>query len=354
MQTMLVPDAFPLSGVPVDIRPDRTPATVTWSRVGETTTHRILLVDDNAVVRTSMRRLLSRYGFDVLEAHDGPSALVACRTLRPDLVILDVQMPGSDGFEVCAAIKADPASALVPVMLITAIDSDEYRLRGAEAGCDDFFTKPVATSELVARARTAMRQKHITDGMEATESVLFTLARIVEGRDADTEGHCNRLSTLGERLARRIKLPVASHLALRYAGIVHDIGKVVVPDAVLLKRGPLTDEEWTIMRRHAAEGERICAPLHSFRDVLPIIRHHHERLDGTGYPDGLRGEEIPITARVLQAVDVFDALTMSRPYKAALTPAAALDVMESEVRRGWWDPAVFSEFRAMINHEGAN
>ena len=326
----------------------------TWTRNGEINTQRILLVDDHPVVRSSMARMLSRFGFDVLEATDGPSAIDACRTRKPDLVILDVQMPGCDGFEVCRAIKSDAASALVPVMLVTALDTPEYRLKGAEAGADDFFTKPVATPELVARARAAMRQKNITDGMEATEAVLFTLARIVEGRDADTEGHCNRLSVLGERLAARIGLPKTSQLAVRHAGIVHDIGKVVVPDAVLLKRGPLTDDEWSVMRRHAVEGERICAPLSSFRDVLPIIRHHHERLDGTGYPDGLKGDAIPITARVLQVVDVFDALTMSRPYKQALSPLAALGVMEEEVRRGWWDPAVYAEFSRMINQGGIN
>jgi putative two-component system response regulator len=349
MQTLEVrtPEPFPtLPGAPA--------AAVTWSRTSGAVSQRILLVDDHPVVRHSMARMLGRYGFDVLEAGDGPSALAACRTLKPDLVILDVQMPGCDGFEVCRNIKNDPTSTLVPVMLVTALDTPEYRLRGAEAGADDFFTKPVATPELVARARTAMRQKHITDGMEATEAVLFTLARNVEGRDSDTEGHCNRLSVLGERLGARIGLSKSQQTALRHAGIVHDIGKVVVPDAVLLKRGPLTDDEWAVMRRHAVEGERICAPLNSFKDVLPIIRHHHERLDGTGYPDGLKGDAIPITARVLQVVDVFDALSMSRPYKAALTPQGALSVMEEEVRKGWWDPQVFAEFSKMVNEGGAD
>jgi putative two-component system response regulator len=351
MQTLTVAG---LPDIELDLIETRMPA-LTWkSGPDAELPKRILLVDDHPVVRTSMARMLCRHGFDVLEATDGPSAITACRLQKPDLVLLDVQMPGCDGFEVCRSIKEDAASALIPVVLVTALDTAEYRLRGAEAGADDFFTKPVATPELVARVRTAMRQKHITDGMEASEAVLFTLARIVEGRDADTEGHCNRLSILGERLGARIGLPRASQIALRHAGIVHDIGKVVVPDAVLLKRGPLTDDEWTIMRRHAVEGERICAPLNSFRDVLPIIRHHHERLDGTGYPDGLKGEAIPITARVLQVVDVFDALTMARPYKPALTTAGALDVMANEVQRGWWDPAVYSEFAKMITQQGAN
>ncbi len=315
---------------------------------------RVLLVDDNAAIRRSLGRLLTRYNIDVIDAHDGESALEACRTHLPDLVMLDVQMPGSNGFDVCRRIKDEAASALIPVVMVTALDTPEYRLRGAEAGADDFFTKPVAVPELVARVRTAIRQKHITDTMEPAQAVLFTLARIVESRDADTEGHCNRLSKLGEQLATRLRLPLASRRALRTAGIVHDIGKVVVPDAVLLKRGPLTEDEWAIMRRHAVEGERICAPLHSLADVLPIIRHHHERQDGTGYPDRLAGDAVPVTARVLQVVDVYDALTMSRPYKPALAPDAALDVMESEVRRGWWDPAVFDAFSRMIREGGTN
>ena len=314
----------------------------------------VLLVDDNAIVRNSLARMLRRHAFNVIEASDGPSALEACRTRDPDLVLLDVQMPGVDGFEVCRTIRNDPASALVPIMLVTALDTAEYRLKGAEAGADDFFTKPVATPELVARVRNAMKQKTIINHMEPAESVLFTLARIVESRDADTEGHCTRLSQIAQELARRVGLPVSAQAALRTAGIVHDIGKVVVPDAVLLKRGPLNADEWSIMRRHAVEGERICAPLHSLRDVLPIIRHHHERLNGTGYPDGLRGAEIPITARVLQVVDVYDALSMSRPYKKALPKLEVLGIMQSEVQAGWWDPQVFDVFQAMILEEGRN
>ncbi len=330
-------------------------ARVTWKRAAtDVPTQRVLLVDDHPVVRSSMARLLGRQGFDVLEACDGPSALTACRTLRPDIVLLDVQMPGCDGFEVCRSIKTDAASALIPVVMLTAVDSDEYRLKGAEAGCDDFFTKPVATPELVARVRGALRQKSITDHMEPAEAVLFTLARIVESRDSATEGHCNRLSILGEKLARRLGLSLNAQTALRQAGIVHDIGKVVVPDAILLKRGPLTPDEWDVMRKHSLEGERICSPLQSFRDVLPIIRHHHERLDGTGYPDKLKGEEIPITARVLQIVDVYDALSMARPYKPALSTKDVLQIMETEVRRGWWDPAVFAEFQVMVAEGGIN
>lgn len=308
----------------------------------------VLVADDEEAMRSVLSRLLTRAGIRVIEAEDGLSALAACRTRMPDLVLLDASMPGKDGFEVCREIKADPATALIPVVLVTGFDAVEDRIRGADVGADDFYHKPIEALELLARVRSALRMKKLTDGLEAAESVLFSMARIVEARDSDTEGHCSRLSVLAEKLAKRLGMSASDQSALRRAGILHDIGKVVVPDAVLLKRGPLTDAEWQIMREHAAAGERICAPLRTFADVLPIIRHHHERRDGSGYPDRLAGDAIPMGARVLQVVDVFDALTMPRPYKAAMTHEKALFTMEDEVRRGWWDPTVFGAFTTMI------
>jgi putative two-component system response regulator len=232
--------------------------------------------------------------------------------------------------------------------MVTGADSLQDRVHGASVGADGYFGKPFEAPELIARVNAALRQKRYTDGLEDVEAVLFTLARVIEGRDADTEGHCFRLSTLAEQLGERLALPLEMQVALRRAGIVHDIGKVVVPDAVLLKPGPLDDDEWQMMRRHAEAGERICAPLQSFQDVLPIIRHHHERFDGSGYPDGLVGSAIPLTARVLQVVDVYDALTMKRPYKRAFTSAETLDLMADEVRRGFWDPQVYVVFAGMM------
>jgi putative two-component system response regulator len=317
-------------------------------------TQRVLVADDQPMVRAALAKILKRLGLEVVEATDGPSAISAALTMAPDLVLLDVSMPGCDGYEVCRQLKSDHRTALTPVVLVTGDDSIKDRVRGAEVGADDFFTKPFEVAELAARVRAALRQKSVTDGLEASDAVLFTLARVVEARDADTEGHCARLSTLAERLGERLRLPLRDRVALRRAGIVHDIGKLVVPDAVLLKRGPLTGEEWALMRSHAAAGERICAPLRSFADMLPIIRHHHERFDGTGYPDGLVGSAIPMGARVLQVVDVFDALTMTRPYKKALATTEALAVLDAEVRRGWWDPAVFQAFGAMMPEETAN
>jgi putative two-component system response regulator len=217
-------------------------------------------------------------------------------------------------------------------------------VRGLEAGADDFLTKPVERASLLARTRSLLSLKRFTDELEHAETVLFTLARSIEGKDAYTGGHCERLSDHSARLAEAIGLSAEQVKALRRAGIVHDIGKVAIPDSILGKPGRLTEQEFAVVKEHPVVGERICAPLRSFHLVLPIIRHHHEKMNGTGYPDGLRGDDIPVTARILQIVDVYDALTTARPYKAALSASETLQIMEDEVNKGWWDPDIFREF----------
>ena len=314
----------------------------------------ILVADDQALNRELLEELLTAQGFKVVTVTDGVSALEQLTKTQIDLVLLDVMMPRLTGFEVCQKIKSNPETDLIPVVLVTALSDKQDRLEGIKAGADDFLTRPVDRTELLARVRSLLKLKFRTDELERAESVLFSLARSIEGKDPYTHGHCERLAEESVLLGERVGLSDDQIIALRRAGVVHDIGKVAVPDAILLKPGRLTPEEWEVIRQHPIVGERICAPLKSFRSVLPIIRHHHERYNGTGYPDGLRGDEIPIAARVLQIVDVYDALTTERPYKKAFSLAEALTTMREEVAKGWWDPQIFDTFERMTRRTEDN
>jgi putative two-component system response regulator len=308
----------------------------------------ILIADDHESSRAGLEGLLGLEGLKVIAVEDGAAALDAFYLHHPDMLLLDVNMPRLSGIEVCRRLKNNPETYLVPIVLITALTATEDRIRGIEAGADDFVNKPVEREQLIARVRSLLRQKAYTDELERAESVLFALARSIEGKDPYTEGHCERLSEYSAQLGEHMRLDAPQIKALRRAGIVHDIGKVAVPDSILLKPARLTRGERLILQRHPVVGERICAPLKSFQLVLPIIRHHHEKLDGTGYPDNLKGDRIPLTARILQIVDIYDALTTERPYKPALSVEQAMAVMAREVKKGWWDPEVFAQFRNLL------
>lgn len=308
----------------------------------------ILVADDNEAIRDLLCDLLSGEGYNIISASDGDQALNAIHNKSVDMALLDVMMPGQTGFAVCQAIKSRPETRFIPVVLITGLSSIDERIQGIKAGADDFLSKPVNQHELMARVHSLLRLKEFTDELESAETVLFSLALSIEAKDPYTKGHCDRLSKYSLSLARRLGLPEEQCLALRRAGIVHDIGKIGVPEQVLVKVGPLTTEEWAMMKQHPAAGERICSPLKSFRLVLPVIRHHHEKLDGSGYPDGLKGDEIPLTARVLQVVDIYDALATDRPYRAAMRSEDAFAVMREEVKRGWWDGSLVDKFEALV------
>ena len=308
----------------------------------------ILVADDQPSNRELLEELLTAQGFKVIAASDGAAALEELARVQADLVLSDVMMPRMNGFEMCERIKANPDTYLIPVILITALSDKHDRLEGIKVGADEFLSRPVDRTELLARVRSLLKLKQRTDELERAESVLFSLARSIEGKDTYTHGHCERLSEYSARLGEHLGLAEDQLIALRRAGVVHDVGKIAVPDAILLKPGSLTVEEWKLIREHPVVGERICAPLKSFRFVLPIIRHHHEKFDGSGYPDGLRGQAIPETARVLQIVDVYDALTTDRPYKKAFSITDALQTMKQEVARGWWDRHNFDQFERLI------
>lgn len=308
----------------------------------------ILVADDNPSAREVLEMMLRTHGYRVLSAADGPQALAALEGETIDLALIDVVMPGQSGFAVCRAVKDRPDTRLTPVVLITGLGRVEDRIHGIEAGADDFLNKPVRKEELLARVKSLVRIKRFTDELESAETVVFTLAASIEAKDPYTEGHCDRLSRYSWALGERLGLSPEELIALRRGGVVHDIGKVALPERVLLKPGPLDAHERELMQTHTVIGERICAPLRSFRPVLPIIRWHHERQDGSGYPDHLKGDQIPLIARVLQTVDIYDALTTDRPYRKALSSERAFAILRDEVRRGWWDGALVNEFEKLL------
>lgn len=311
-------------------------------------TQTILVVDDKLDTLLLVRELLTSRGYNVTTASDADEALQSIRGERPDLILLDVIMPGRSGYDLCRELKEDPATRLIPVVMITGLSDRSDRIRGIEAGADDFLSKPLYPEELYARVNSLLKLKHFTDELENAEAVLFSLALGVEARDPFTGDHCSRLAQYAGELGRHLHFEYDSVVALERGGYLHDLGKIKVPDEILKKGTELTLAEWEIMKQHPAAGETICQPLNSFRKVLPIIRHHHEHWNGSGYPDGLQGHSIPVLARVLQVVDVYDALVTIRPYKPALTQSQARETMLSEAKRGFWDYELVREFFSML------
>jgi len=283
----------------------------------------VLVVDDLAANRDLIDGLLEGRGYDVVQAGDGSEALAAVRDRQPDVVLLDIDMPIMDGITVCRTIKGDPATRLVPVVLITAASDRETRIRGLEAGADDFLTKPFDGTELLVRTRVLLRDRALNKRLDATETVLLAVGRAVEARDRYTIDHAERVGRYARELGRLVGLDAEAADWVYMGGVLHDVGKIAIRDAILLKDGPLDDAEWATMRTHPTEGERICQPLRSTSPVLPTIRHHHERFDGTGYPDRLAADSIPLSARLVAIADAWDAMTSNRVYRPSLGEAEA-------------------------------
>src|SRR5437660_10704551 len=309
---------------------------------------KILVIDDKLDTLLLLRELLSSRGYEVVTSNEAHEVKEIIHTERPDLILLDVVMPGKSGYDVCRELKEDRLTRLIPIVMITGLSDRDDRVRGIEAGADDFLSKPLYPEELFARVKSLLKLKEFTDELENAEAVLVALALGIESRDPYTGNHCERLAHYAADLGHHIGLDGDSIIALKRGGYLHDLGKVSIPDEILKKGTRLTPEEWNIMKQHPQIGESICRPLKSFRTVLPIIRHHHEHWDGSGYPDQLQGYDIPLLARVLQVVDVYDALRTARPYKPALTHEEAKHTMLDEANQGLWDPHLVPEFFAML------
>jgi putative two-component system response regulator len=310
----------------------------------------ILIADDNQAMREAIIRFVEAEGYTALAARNGREALALALEKQPDLVLLDVTMPDIDGFEVCRRLKDDPRTALIPITMLTVLDSPDHRWYGIEAGADDFLTKPFDERLLRARIQSQLRTKRLTDQLERTESVIVALALAVEAKDMYTEGHLWRLAHYGEQLAVAAGLGAEASRAVWQGGLLHDIGKIGVADGILQKPAPLTPEEYAQVKQHPEYGARIIAPLRFARDVAPIVRGRHEHWDGSGYPYGLRGEEIPVGARIIAIVDAYDAMTTDRPYRRALTPERA--VQRLRTRSGvQWDPELTALFISLVEHK---
>jgi putative two-component system response regulator len=309
---------------------------------------RVLLVDDVEIHLHLVSAILRAEGYAVETARDAEDALARLRTRRFDLAVLSANLPALAGYELCLRIRAEPTLKPVPVLMLAGWD-----VEGADClahGADDVLERPFTPTQLRWRIQSMLRERAALSRLEESEAVLFSLAVAVEQRDPGTAGHCERLALYSVAMGMRLELPSADLRALYRGGFLHDIGKVGMPDSILFKPGPLAEDEWALMRTHTLRGEQICAPLRCLDQVQPVIRSHHERWNGTGYPDALRGDRIPLLARILQFADVFDALTTVRPYKPALSIQDSLRIIQQETRQGWHDPELLPLFLE-LKHE---
>lgn len=309
---------------------------------------RVLVVDDEPAVSSLLDRLLTKEGYAVQVAADADSALAAIAFHNPDVILLDVVLPGGDGFTLCRRLKNDTATRLTPIVLVTGLTDRESRIKGREAGADDFLTKPVDPQELLARVGSLARLKRYTDDLDSAASIIMTLAVMIEARDGYLEGHCHRMANYATALGRALGLGAADLQALHRGGFLNDVGMLVIPLAVLQRQGPLSPEELALVRSHTVKGDELCRNLRSLQAVRPIVRHHHERLDGSGYPDGLRGDEVPLLAQIVGVVDVYDAVTTPRAYQQTVSPESALQLLRDQARRGWRQREIVEAFAGII------
>ena len=287
----------------------------------------ILVVEDDQENRMLLSELLKRSGYAVKVAVDGYEALRKAFEPDVDAILLDIGLPELDGYQVCERLRDDPTTLLTPIIMLTGLTETDDLVRGLDAGADDFLSKPYKAPELLARIRSALRLRRAIADMEAAHGVVAALANAVEAKDVTTENHCQRLAGLAHHMGLALELDGVALKSVVFGALLHDVGKIGVPESILAKTGPLSDHEWEVMKEHPAIGEQICRPLVSSRMFTPIVRHHHERWDGTGYPDGLKGDAIPLGARIVTLVDAFDAMVHDRPYRRGVPVERALDAI---------------------------
>jgi putative two-component system response regulator len=313
---------------------------------------RILIVDDDEQVRGLLRRVLAAAGYSIEELSSAEDALARIREDPPDLVLLDLNLPDKSGHEVLEAVRSEPATRLLPVVMITGSASTAERLRAQSVGVTDFLTKPFSSEELLPRVRALVLLKRFADEHEHTEKVILMLAKTIDARDPYTAGHSGRVAEYADRLAIRMGVEVDARLEMRRGALFHDLGKIVIPDSVLLKPGTLTPAEREIVEEHPTVGHELLSPMRTMRRTLPVVQLHHERLDGSGYPQGLSGSAIPLPVRIVTVADIFDALTTDRAYRGALSTETAFEILRDGVRRGWWDKDVVDILAALVEQEG--
>jgi putative two-component system response regulator len=310
----------------------------------------ILIVEDDPAIRQVLTDLLGTFGYHAVAAESAEKAIEFLNVVAPDLILTDVHMGAMSGIELCKRIKSDPRYEFTPVVVLTAISDLNARVAGLAAGADDFFPKPVDFAELRTRVAALLRVKLLLDQLERAESVITTLALTIEARDTYTSGHCERLSRYAVAVGQALGVDQAALRALRLGGYLHDLGKIAVPDGILLKEGPLDPAERERMQAHPGVGADLVVGLRSLEGVRPIMRHHHEKWNGSGYPDGLTGEAIPLGARIISVVDVYDALLTKRPYKPAFPHERAVEILLRETEAGFWDPRVVRMFLQVLQN----
>ena len=302
---------------------------------------KVLIADDNHFYRCALEATLTEWGYEVLAVSDGEAAWDVLRAEdAPKIAILDWMMPRLDGVEVCRRLRAVPRHEPTYVIILTSRDGKANAAKALEGGADDYVTKPFDRGELAARLRVGRRIVTLQTG----ETVVYAFARAVDGKSPFTQGHSERVKSYSLALAARLGLPPADIDLLRRGATIHDIGKIAVPDAILNKAGPLTADEMAAIREHPAQGVKMIESLSSVADTIPLVRWHHERMDGNGYPDRLPGDRIPLLVRVLSVADVYDALSSDRPYRAALPLDVCLAILRKDAVGGGLDPELVEEF----------